>query len=77
MASPSIPSSALIKCWRQVSSRNDIAEVSQTRFWELAPGHVVGFISLQMINEMIVQHPSMSMACTLGIQDLTVQIDCV
>ncbi|KAK4404957.1 Metal tolerance protein C2 [Sesamum angolense] len=48
MAPPSIPSSALSKCWRQLSSREDIAEVSQARFWELVPGHVVGSISLQV-----------------------------
>ncbi|KAL8456331.1 hypothetical protein ACS0TY_034521 [Phlomoides rotata] len=47
MAPPSIPSSALSKCWRQVSLRDDIAEVSEARFWELVPGHVVGSISLQ------------------------------
>lgn len=32
----------------QVSSREDIAEVSQARFWELVPGYVVGSLSLQV-----------------------------
>ncbi|XP_071909177.1 metal tolerance protein C2 isoform X2 [Coffea arabica] len=48
MAPPSMPSSALSKCWRQVSTREEISEVSQARFWELVPGHVIGSISLQV-----------------------------
>ncbi|KAJ6967466.1 metal tolerance protein C2 [Populus alba x Populus x berolinensis] len=48
MAPPSIPSSALSKCLRQVSAREDVVEVSEARFWELVPGHVIGSISLQV-----------------------------
>ncbi|KAH6827542.1 Cation efflux family protein [Perilla frutescens var. hirtella] len=78
MAPPSIPSSALSKCWRQVSSREDIAEVSQARFWELVPGHVVGSISLQ-VKEGTDDRPILQfvhgMYHELGVQDLTVQSD--
>ncbi|KAL0452960.1 UNVERIFIED_CONTAM: Metal tolerance protein C2 [Sesamum latifolium] len=78
MAPPSIPSSALSKCWRQISSREDIAEVSQARFWELVPGHVVGSISLQVKQGMddypILQYIH-GMYHDLGVQDLTVQTD--
>ncbi|KAL0383769.1 UNVERIFIED_CONTAM: Metal tolerance protein C2 [Sesamum calycinum] len=78
MAPPSIPSSALSKCWRQISSREDIAEVSQARFWELVPGHVVGSISLQVKQGMddypILQYVH-GMYHDLGVQDLTVQTD--
>ncbi|KZV53318.1 hypothetical protein F511_07612 [Dorcoceras hygrometricum] len=77
MAPPSIPSSALLKCWRQVSSREDIAEVSQARFWELVPGHVVGSISLQMKDGMddrsTLQYVH-GLYHDLGVQDLTVQV---
>ncbi|KAM7271502.1 hypothetical protein ACFE04_030716 [Oxalis oulophora] len=48
MAPPSIPSSALSKCWRQMTTHEDVAEVSQARFWELVPGHVVGSVCLQV-----------------------------
>ncbi|KAI3471530.1 hypothetical protein Pfo_028180 [Paulownia fortunei] len=78
MAPPSIPSSALSKCWRQVSSREDIVEVSQARFWELVPGHVVGSISLQvkqgMDDQPILQYVH-GLYHDLGVQDLTVQTD--
>ncbi|KAF2289498.1 hypothetical protein GH714_036675 [Hevea brasiliensis] len=47
MAPPSIPSSALSKCLRQVTAREDFSEISQARFWELVPGHVVGSLSFQ------------------------------
>ncbi|KAF2307772.1 hypothetical protein GH714_031600 [Hevea brasiliensis] len=47
MAPPSIHSSALSKCLRQVTAREDVSEVSQARFWELVPGHVVGSLSVQ------------------------------
>ncbi|KAK6149223.1 hypothetical protein DH2020_016748 [Rehmannia glutinosa] len=73
MAPPSIPSSALSKCWRQVSSREDIAEVSQARFWELVPGHVVGSISLQVKqgtdDQPILQYVH-GLYHDLGVQDL-------
>ncbi|XP_055800697.1 metal tolerance protein C2 isoform X2 [Solanum dulcamara] len=78
MAPPRIPSSALSKCWRQVSSREDISEVSQARFWELVPGHVIGSISLQ-VKEGVDDRPILQyvhdLYHELGIQDLTVQID--
>ncbi|XP_075517833.1 metal tolerance protein C2 [Primulina tabacum] len=80
MAPPSIPSSALMKCWRQVSSREDIVEVSQARFWELVPGHVVGSISLQMksgTDDRSTLQYVHGLYHDLGIQDLTVQVDSV
>lgn len=80
MAPPSIPSSALSKCWRQVTSREDVSEASQARFWELVPGHVVGSLSLQVKKGMddrpileYVHH----LYHDLGVQDLTVQTDFV
>ncbi|CAN4096687.1 unnamed protein product [Withania somnifera] len=78
MAPPRIPSSALSKCWRQVSSREDVSEVSQARFWELVPGHVIGSISLQ-VKEGVDDRPILQyvhdLYHELGIQDLAVQID--
>ncbi|KAL3846210.1 hypothetical protein ACJIZ3_003613 [Penstemon smallii] len=77
-APPNIPSSALSKCFRQVNLREDVAEVSEARFWELVPGHVVGSISLQLKQEMddrpILQYVH-NLYHDLGIQDLTVQTD--
>ncbi|XP_021283384.1 metal tolerance protein C2 [Herrania umbratica] len=77
-APPNIPSSALSKCWRQITSHEDVGEVSQARFWELVPGHVVGSISLQVKKEMddrpILEHVH-SLYHELGIHDLTVQTD--
>ncbi|XP_009618767.1 metal tolerance protein C2 isoform X1 [Nicotiana tomentosiformis] len=78
MAPPRIPSSALSKCLRQVSSREDVSEVSQARFWELVPGHVIGSILLQ-VKEGVDDRPILQyvhdLYHELGIQDLTVQID--
>ncbi|XP_059288612.1 metal tolerance protein C2 isoform X1 [Lycium ferocissimum] len=78
MAPPRIPSSALSKCWRQVSSRDDVSEVAQARFWELVPGHVIGSISLQ-VKEGVDERPILQYVHDiyheLGIQDVTVQID--
>ncbi|XP_019243078.1 PREDICTED: metal tolerance protein C2 isoform X2 [Nicotiana attenuata] len=78
MAPPRIPSSALGKCLRQVSSREDVSEVSQARFWELVPGHVIGSILLQ-VKEGVDDRPILQyvheLYHELGIQDLTVQID--
>ncbi|KAK6244071.1 hypothetical protein QUC31_010480 [Theobroma cacao] len=77
-APPNIPSSALSKYWRQITSHEDVTEVSQARFWELVPGHVVGSISLQMKKEMddrpILEYVH-SLYHELGIHDLTVQTD--
>ncbi|KAA8516983.1 hypothetical protein F0562_017199 [Nyssa sinensis] len=79
MAPTSIPSSALSKCSRQVTSREDVLEVSQARFWELVPGRVVGSLSLQvkkgMDDRQILQYVH-GMYHDLGVQDLTVQTDC-
>ncbi|KAJ6864383.1 metal tolerance protein C2 [Populus alba x Populus x berolinensis] len=76
MAPPSIPSSALSKCLRQVSAREDVVEVSEARFWELVPGHVIGSISLQ-VKEGVDDRPILQcvhgLYHDLGVQDLTVQ----
>lgn len=78
MAPPSIPSSALSKCFRQVASHEDVSEISQARFWEMVPGHVIGSISLQ-VNKGIDERPILqyvhNLYHELGVQDLTVQID--
>lgn len=79
MAPPSIPASALSKCLRQVSAREGVLEVSQARFWELVPGHVVGSLSLQVKKGMddrpLLQYVH-GLYHELGVQDLTVQTDC-
>lgn len=49
MAPPSIPTTAFSKCLRQISAHEDVLDVSQARFWELVPGHVVGSLSMQVI----------------------------
>ncbi|KAJ0027779.1 hypothetical protein Pint_36409 [Pistacia integerrima] len=79
MAPPSIPASALSKCWRQVTSHEDVSEVSEARFWELVPGHVVGSISLQVkegTDDRSILQFVHGLYHDLGIQDLTVQTDC-
>ncbi|GLT51063.1 hypothetical protein SLA2020_245090 [Shorea laevis] len=48
MAPPNIPSSALSKCWQQITSCEDVTEVFQAHFWELVPRHAIGSISLLM-----------------------------
>lgn len=78
MAPPSIPSSALSKSLRQVSSREDIAEVSQARFWELVPGYVVGSLSLQAkpgVDDRPILQYVHGLYHDLGVQDLTVETD--
>lgn len=78
MAPPSIPSSALSKCWRQIVSREDVTEVSQACFWELVPGHVVGSLSLQVkkgVDDRPILQFVHGLYHDLGVQDLTVQID--
>ncbi|KAF2289500.1 hypothetical protein GH714_036681 [Hevea brasiliensis] len=76
MAPPSIPSSTLSKCLRQVTAREDISKISQARFWELVPGHVVGSLSVQVKKGMD-DRPTLQFLHGLyhdmGIQDLTVQ----
>lgn len=78
MAPPNISSSALAKCWWQIKSHEDVIEVSQARFWELVPGHVVGSLSLQVKKEMddrrILEYVH-NLYHELGIHDLTVQTD--
>lgn len=78
MAPPSIPSTALSKSWRQVSSREDVAEVSQARFWELVPGYVVGSLSLQAkqgVDDRPILQYVHGLYHDLGVQDLTVETD--
>ncbi|XP_012087779.2 metal tolerance protein C2 [Jatropha curcas] len=78
MAPPSIPYSALSKCLRQVTAREDVTEVSQARFCELVPGHVVGTLSLQVKKGMD-DRPTLQFVHglyhDLGVRDLTVQTD--
>ncbi|XP_057488956.1 metal tolerance protein C2-like [Actinidia eriantha] len=78
MAPPSIPSSALSKCWRQVMSREGVTEISEARFWELVPGHVIGSLSLQVKKGMderpILQYVH-GLYHDLGVQELIVQTD--
>ncbi|CAM8965639.1 unnamed protein product [Rhodiola kirilowii] len=78
MSPPSIPSSALSKCLRQINSREDVAEVTQSRFWEFVPGHVVGSLSVQVkagVDDRPVLHFVHNVYHELGVQELTVQID--
>ncbi|KAM2568434.1 hypothetical protein TB2_008668 [Malus domestica] len=81
MAPPNVPPSALSKCWRQVvTAREDVSEVSQARFWELVPGHVVGSLSVQVkkgIDDRPILRCVHGLYHDLGIQDLTVQADSV
>ncbi|KAL9675740.1 hypothetical protein QQ045_003946 [Rhodiola kirilowii] len=78
MSPPSIPSSALSKCLRQINSREDVAEVTQSRFWEFVPGHVVGSLSVQVkagVDDRPVLHFVHNVYHELGVQELTVQIE--
>ncbi|KAK7285476.1 hypothetical protein RJT34_20249 [Clitoria ternatea] len=78
MSPPSIPTTALNKCLRQISAREDVVEVSQARFWEFVPGHVVGSISIQVkkgTNDRPILEFVHGLYHDLGVQDLTVQID--
>ncbi|KAM1431980.1 hypothetical protein COP1_014199 [Malus domestica] len=78
MAPPNVPPSALSKCWRQITAREDVSEVSQARFWELVPGHVAGSISVQVkkgIDDRPILQYVHGVYHDLGIQDLTVQAD--
>ncbi|KAB1222390.1 Metal tolerance protein C2 [Morella rubra] len=78
MTPPSIPNSALSKCWRQITAREDVLEVAQARFWELVPSHVAGCVSIQVKKGMddrpILQFVH-GLYHDLGILDLTVQTD--
>ncbi|KAK6941926.1 Cation efflux protein [Dillenia turbinata] len=78
MTPPGISSAALSKCWRQISAQEDVVEVSQARFWELVPGHVIGSLSLQVkegTDEKLVLHYVHSLYLDVGVKDLTVQIE--
>ncbi|XP_028777680.1 metal tolerance protein C2-like isoform X2 [Neltuma alba] len=77
-APPSIPTSAMSKCLRQITAREDVLEVSQARFWELVPGHVVGSLLIQ-VKKGADDRPLLGLVHglyhELGVQDLTVQTD--
>ncbi|VVA97349.1 unnamed protein product [Arabis nemorensis] len=78
MAPPNIPSSALNKCLRQITSREDVMEVLQARFWEVVPGHTVGSLRLQVksgIDERPLLQYVYDVYHDLGVQDLTLQTD--
>ncbi|WVZ08677.1 hypothetical protein V8G54_022023 [Vigna mungo] len=78
MAPPSIPTTALNKCLRQIYAREDVVEVSQVRFWELVPGHVVGSLVVQVkqgTNDRPILEFVHGLCHDLGVQDLTVQTD--
>ncbi|OVA13076.1 Cation efflux protein [Macleaya cordata] len=78
MAPPNIPSSALSKCYRQISALEEVSEVSEARFWELVPGHVVGSLSIQVkkgSDDHPVLHYVHGLYHDLGVQDLTIQTD--
>ncbi|KAK8600713.1 hypothetical protein V6N13_059553 [Hibiscus sabdariffa] len=78
MAPPHIPTSALCK----ITCRKDVIRVSEARFWELVPGHVVGSILLKAQPQAQQDMDSGAMVeyvhglySDLGIHDLTVQTD--
>ncbi|CAN8269429.1 unnamed protein product [Cochlearia groenlandica] len=78
MAPPNIPSSALSKCLRQITSREDVMEVLQARFWEVVPGHTVGSLRIQVksgIDEKPLLQYVYDVYHDLGVQDLTLQTD--
>ncbi|XP_076926396.1 metal tolerance protein C2-like [Bidens hawaiensis] len=77
-APPSIHSSALTKCWRQVASLEDVIEVSEARLWEFVPGHVFGSVSLQVkkgVDDQPVLGFVRDLYHDLGVQDFTAQLD--
>lgn len=78
MAPPSIPPSAMSKCSRQISALEEVSELSEARFWELVPGHVVGSLSLQvkagMDDGRVLQYVH-GLYSDLGVHDLTMQTD--
>ncbi|GLT96186.1 hypothetical protein SLE2022_138290 [Rubroshorea leprosula] len=76
MAPPNIPSSALSKCWQQITYCEDVTEVSQAHFWELVPGHAIGSISLlakKGMDDRPVLEISHDLCHDLGTQQLAVQ----
>ncbi|XP_022971353.1 metal tolerance protein C2-like isoform X2 [Cucurbita maxima] len=70
MVPPSIPTSALSKCLRQITSLEDVLEVTQVRFWELVPGQIKKGTDNRQTLEFVhgVYHE-------LGILELTVQME--
>ncbi|KAD3068298.1 hypothetical protein R6Q59_017680 [Mikania micrantha] len=75
---PSIHSSALTKCWRQMASLEDVIEVSEARFWEFVPGRVVGSVLLQVkkgADDQAVLGFVRDLYHDLGVQDFTAQLD--
>ncbi|KAJ0963862.1 hypothetical protein J5N97_028984 [Dioscorea zingiberensis] len=78
MAPGNVHPSAFSKCLRQITALEDVAEVSQVRFWELVPGHAIGSLSIQIKPEAddhrILQYVH-GLYHDLGIQNLTVQTD--
>ncbi|KAK9009184.1 hypothetical protein V6N11_035729 [Hibiscus sabdariffa] len=83
MAPPHIPTSALCKCWGQITCRKDVIQVSEARFWEVVPGHVVGSLLLKQAQAQAQQDMDSGAMVEyvhglyreLGIHDLTVQTD--
>ncbi|GKV34547.1 hypothetical protein SLEP1_g42912 [Rubroshorea leprosula] len=67
---------ALSKCWQQITSCEDVTEVSQAHFWELVPGHAIGSISL-LVKKQMDDRPVLEIVHNLfhnlGTQQLTVQ----
>ncbi|KAI3742350.1 hypothetical protein L1987_60030 [Smallanthus sonchifolius] len=77
-APPSIHSSVMTKCWRQVASLEDVTEVSEARFWEFVPGHVVGSVLLEVkkgADEQAVLGFVRDLYHDLGVEDFTAQLN--
>ncbi|XP_010672644.2 metal tolerance protein C2 [Beta vulgaris subsp. vulgaris] len=80
MAPPSIPSSAMSKCSRQIAALEDVTEIYASRFWELVPGYLVGSLSLQLkagADDRSIRQFVHGLYHDLGVQDLTLQTDYV
>ncbi|PKA66204.1 Metal tolerance protein C2 [Apostasia shenzhenica] len=79
MVPANIHSSAFSKCWRQVTTLEDVADITQSRFWELVPGHAIGSLSILVKkgarNDQAILHHVREVYHDLGIQDLAVQMD--
>ncbi|XP_062220873.1 metal tolerance protein C2-like isoform X2 [Phragmites australis] len=78
IAPGNVPPSAFLKCCRQITACEDVSEVCQGRFWELAPGHGVGSLSIRVksgADDQSVLEYVHGLYQDLGIQDLTVQTD--
>ncbi|XP_057547291.1 metal tolerance protein C2 [Amaranthus tricolor] len=78
MAPPSIPSSAMSKCSRQIAALEEVTEVNETRLWELVPGYLVGSLSLKLkagVNEKSILQFVHGLYHDLGVQEFTLQTD--